>query len=523
MILRYLRYCGMHSIRLVSLALFLSLTACNVVIDPGYYLADTEAFTGVVQVTFDGDAFLYEDEGDLFSDPVPIQLKKVDSTLTTVRFVDGRSCDVAMVPYVMPDYLRPSGIQLYRTPQFQYEERHGVPYGQALGFWNSYPGRNESALITFGRKTLEWLSKRKSVGLEMDLYYPTDDHADSRPLLLLIHGGAFFNGDKETEGLVRWARHFASLGYVVSSINYRIGFRPTPNEVERAGYRAVQDANAAVRFLLKADSLAIDPRRVFVAGTSAGAITALNLAYMMDKDRPEITRGGLVGDEGRIDAIVPPDTGRVSVRAVGNLWGAVADTAMLFNRRVPVISYHSENDPIVPYKSEHPFGNLFNSSEMPLVRAILSSLPLEGELELNKLVFPRMHGSYVVDRVLRSQGVHSELHTSHDLRHTLHVNDADEIIPEVFQEIQDGMEAFFSSEMAPCPISLHQDRQNPQLFHIDASEVERCYWKAEGGVILEKTDNSVRVLMLSGLPEHSVTASGIYRSGMAFNETVKVE
>lgn len=513
----------MHLMRFVPLALFLLLTACRDEIDPGFYLANTESVNGVVQVTFDGEAFLYEDEGSLFSDPVSIQLEKVDSTLTTVRFVDGRSFDVALTPYVTPDFLRPSGTPLYRSPQYQYKERHGIPYGQALGFWTSYPGRNENALITFGRKTLEWLSKRKTVGLEMDLYYPIDDHADSRPLLLLIHGGAFFNGDKETEGLVRWAQHFASLGYVVSSINYRIGFRPTPNEVERAGYRAVQDANAAVRFLLKADSLSIDPRLVFVAGTSAGAITALNLAYMMDKDRPEITRGGLVGDEGRIDAIVPPDSGRVSVRAVGNLWGAVNDTAMLFNRRIPVISFHSENDPIVPYKSEHPFGDLFNPSEMPLVRAILSALPLEGDIQLNKLVFPMMHGSYVVDRVLRSQGVHSELHTSHELRHTLHVNDADEIIPEVFQEIQDAMEAFFSSEMAPCPISLHQDQQNPQLFHIDASEVERCYWRAEGGVILEKTDNTVRVLMLSGFPEHSVSASGLYRSGMAFYETVKVD
>ena len=507
----------------VYLSMFLLLPACTERFDSGYYIADTENLTGVIQVTFDGDAFLFEDKGNLYSDPVSIKLTKKDSSLTTIRFVDGRSYDVALTPYVVPDYLRPSGVPLYRTPRYQYEERHGVPYGQALGFWNSYPGRNENALITFGRKTLDWLSRRKMLDLEMDLYYPTDDYADSRPLLLLIHGGAFFNGDKETEGLVRWARHFASLGYVVSSINYRIGFRPTLNEVERAGYRAVQDANAAVRFLLKADSLAIDPCLVFVAGTSAGAITALNLAYMMDKDRPEITRGGMLGDEGRIDAIVPPDTCKFSIRAVGNLWGAVADTAMLYNRQVPVISFHSENDPIVPFKSEHPFGKLFDPSESPIISSLLSMIPVEGTIALNELVFPKMHGSYVIDRVLQNRGVHSELHASVEPRHTLYVNDADEIIPEIFQEIQDGMEAFFSSEMTPCPISLHQDRQDPQLFHIDASEVERCYWKAEGGVVLEKTDNSVRVLMLSGASEHSVAVSGLYRSGMAFYETVKLD
>ena len=109
-------------IRYFPLALFLLLTACREEIDPGFYLANTESVNGVVQVTIDGETFLYEDEGNLFSDPVSIQLEKVDSTLTTVRFVDGRSFDVALTPYVTPDYLRPSGTPLYRTPQYQYKE-----------------------------------------------------------------------------------------------------------------------------------------------------------------------------------------------------------------------------------------------------------------------------------------------------------------------------------------------------------------------------------------------------------------
>ena len=497
--------------------------------NPGYYVVHSDQVSGFVQVTDWDAAFLYEDNGRLYSSPVAVKLETfVDDV--TISLPDGRLYSARLEPYKEPDIPRLEDSGRYRKSRYRVSVERNRVYGHALGFWNEYPSTDENALITFGRKTLEWLSSRKDVDLTMDIYSPANDKEQSRPILLMIQGGAFFNGDKKVEGLVRWARHFASLGYVVASINYRLGFRPTSNEVTRAGYRAVQDANAAVRYLLDRNDLAIDPGRVFVAGTSAGAITALNLAYMQDKDRPAITRGGMLGDEGRINSVSPQYRKSFTVRAVGNLWGAVADTAMLFNKdlRIPVISYHSERDPIVPYKSDHPFGSLFNFLEFPIFKSIIddavsSFLPIDGSVnwsDVNKWVFPEMHGSYVVDRVLRSRGIHTELHPSKDPRHTLHENDKGEIIENIHKDIQDGMEAFFASEMSPAPVTLRQDPDDVRTFRIVSSDVDKCYWKVENGVILARNKSAIRVLMQAGCSHYSVTVCGTYRSGGTFDETI---
>lgn len=546
-------------------------------IDPGFYIVHSDVVSGFVQVTFQEESFLYWNDGALFAKPISVRLEssiegfemsrsggrnsntrlnpniekaldrltggrkstnrsevplEKEGSKTVMRLADGRHYDVQLEPYQVPEFYRPRGSRPFCSSRYRVKEEHNKVYGHALGFWNNYPDRNESALIVFGRKTFECFSSRKDVNLAMDIYSPANDNATVRPLLLLIHGGAFFNGDKEVEAMVLWAKHFASLGYVVASINYRLGFRPTCNEVERAGYRAVQDANAAVRYLLERKDLAIDPRLVFVAGTSAGAITALNLAYMQEKDRPAITRGGLLGDEGKIDSINPESKNEFVVRAVGNMWGAVADTSILYNARIPVISFHSERDPIVPYKSDHPFGSMFHFVEIPLIHSLIETaittfLPIDGPLQLggiNEWLFPMMHGSYVIDRVLRNRGIRTELHSSLDSRHSLHQDERGRIIQSVFTEIQDGMESFFSKEMTPSPVFLCQDRIDSQVFRIDASDVAECYWKVDNGIILWKNDNSIRVLMMAGFSPHSVTVSGTYRwSGLAFCETIDLD
>ena len=90
----------------------------------------------------------------------------------------------------------------------------------------------------------------KDLDLTMDVYLPKDTKASLRPLLVLIHGGAFYNGDKTDKGFPLWAKYFAGMGYVVASVNYRLGFRLNTAAVERAGFRAVQDVDAAIRYLI---------------------------------------------------------------------------------------------------------------------------------------------------------------------------------------------------------------------------------------------------------------------------------
>jgi hypothetical protein len=96
------------------------------------------------------------------------------------------------------------------------------------------------------------------------------------PGLLIIHGGGWESGDKGeyTEA----SRYFASRGYVVYDIQYRLtGEARFPAQVDD-----VECALGYMRAHAAADGL--DPERVAVMGRSAGAHLALLAAYRAARD-----------------------------------------------------------------------------------------------------------------------------------------------------------------------------------------------------------------------------------------------
>ncbi len=122
------------------------------------------------------------------------------------------------------------------------------------------------------------------VALKMDLYRPVGDTATKRPVVIWVHGGSFCCGDKIAADMVDLATNFAKLGYVTASINYRLlatsacsGSNVTQNCVV-AAMAAQHDAQAAVRwFRANAASYGIDPTRIGIGGSSAGAVTSVEV------------------------------------------------------------------------------------------------------------------------------------------------------------------------------------------------------------------------------------------------------
>jgi dienelactone hydrolase len=130
--------------------------------------------------------------------------------------------------------------------------------------------------------------------LYLDLVMPklAVDPETARPAMVWIHGGGFKAGGKKaaTNHAVEWA----SRGYVVVNIDYRLdqdnrcqdiqdGVTVPPTEIEQcrnAIIAAQHDAQAAVRWLrANAGQLDLDPTKIAVMGASAGAVTAVNVAY----------------------------------------------------------------------------------------------------------------------------------------------------------------------------------------------------------------------------------------------------
>jgi predicted esterase len=169
------------------------------------------------------------------------------------------------------------------------------------------------------------------VQLKMDEYSPTGDVATHRPAMVWVHGGSFSGGDKTSGELVDEATTLAKTGYVNVSINYRLepggcsASGPTPECLSAIG-EAQQDAQTAVRFLrTNAASFGIDPTRIAIGGSSAGAITALQVGYSSGEDAT------------------------AAVRAAVSLSGANL-LASIGPGDAPALLFHGTSDTVVPYQ-----------------------------------------------------------------------------------------------------------------------------------------------------------------------------
>ncbi|HTM53652.1 MAG TPA: alpha/beta hydrolase [Pirellulales bacterium] len=179
--------------------------------------------------------------------------------------------------------------------------------------------------------------------LKLDLALPKDV-SGKRPCILWIHGGAWRGGSKsEFEGPLRAS---AKAGYVAATISYRL----VPKSIFPA---QVEDSKCAVRWLrANADSLGIDPERIGVVGSSAGAHLALMLGAMNDEDGLQ-GEGGSPGVSSRVRAVVsfagPTDLTLPFPDASKNLLadfiGGPQAEKMEVARRASPITYVDSSDP----------------------------------------------------------------------------------------------------------------------------------------------------------------------------------
>jgi acetyl esterase/lipase len=179
--------------------------------------------------------------------------------------------------------------------------------------------------------------------LILDLARPKDA-TGKLPCILWIHGGAWRAGSKaEFENPLRRS---AELGYVAASINYRL----VPKYIFPA---QVEDAKCAVRWLrANAETLGIDPERIGVVGSSAGAHLALMLGTMNAEDGLE-GEGGSPGVSSRVSAVVSfagptdltiplPDA---SKNLLADFIGGPQPEKMAAARRASPITYVDSSDP----------------------------------------------------------------------------------------------------------------------------------------------------------------------------------
>jgi acetyl esterase/lipase len=149
--------------------------------------------------------------------------------------------------------------------------------------------------------------------LQADIYRPAADPAICRVGVVWVHGGGFTQASRNGTAERAWGAALAGRGYVFMSIDYRLVAA------------AIDDATTAVRWLrAAATQWGVDPGRLIVGGTSAGAMTALGSALTAPiEDRPCAV-----------------------VSVSGDL-----DRAWVGDDPVPALFVHGDQDSLVPFQS----------------------------------------------------------------------------------------------------------------------------------------------------------------------------
>ncbi|MDA1092658.1 MAG: alpha/beta hydrolase [Acidobacteria bacterium] len=201
---------------------------------------------------------------------------------------------------------------------------------------------------------------------KLDLYLPANASGPV-PVLLMIHGGGWVAGTKESQ-LLR-AMPYLEMGWAVANVTYRLV------QVSRAP-AAIEDCLCALQWIARnADNYNFDLSRIVTTGNSAGGHLALTTGMVPASSGlgRECTSGSFTG---------PPTVPTVTVAAIIN-WYGITDVGDLLHGEntkgyavqwlggladrdavarqaspltyvraglPPVLTIHGDADPVVPYQ-----------------------------------------------------------------------------------------------------------------------------------------------------------------------------
>lgn len=193
--------------------------------------------------------------------------------------------------------------------------------------------------------------------LRLDIYQPTESDG-LRPAIVVVHGGAWFHGDKSNYAFGLHDRWLAAQGYVVFDVQYRLSGRwPAP----------LADVKCAIRWVkANAARYGVDPNRVALIGRSAGAHLALMAAYTPNDPRyspgclststlDESVQAVVVSDAPADLRLWPAERGSAIEQLLGGLPGEIphvyedaSPVSLVRPGLPPTLIIHGQRDRTVP-------------------------------------------------------------------------------------------------------------------------------------------------------------------------------
>jgi predicted esterase len=381
-----------------------------------------------------------------------------------------------------------------------------VEYGNAPGFYSSKTiekrdNKSYNQVLFDVAEGVTGNLFRGKIPLEMDIYQPQGDQIKNRPCLVLLHAGAFIAGDKRDELVSKLATDYAKRGYVVASVNYRLGYVFLPgrySNLERAMYNAVQDVRASLRYLsYNHKELGIDPDMFFLGGHSAGGILSLTTAFMDETEVWPSARGSLIriqSDLGCLDCSTNELYGPFKIKGVINMWGALDNLNIIKpHNQIPILSIHGDEDRVVPYGYDFPFTNVSSRASAFFSR--------------------RIHGSSSILNHTNTLGIDHTLYTFVGWGHEPHFDENHKLIDENYSIIDTQMLSFLNKgvfkplDRITGPFSISRNDRVPE-YRVVPNNYDEYFFRCDGCLIISESPFSARIVWLDGTEQLQLHVAG---------------
>lgn len=216
---------------------------------------------------------------------------------------------------------------------------------------------SSSLQVRAQKVTVDYATRDTQI-LRMDIYQPLNGQSQN-PCVVFVFGGAFYTGQRDAKIYQNYFRSLADSGFVVASIDYRLGLKDLkkpPSLFNRkplvyAIEMAVEDLFTATSYLIDhAAEYHIDTSKIIASGSSAGAITALTADF---QKRNHLKYASLLPRDFQYAGIIS---------FAGAIYSNTGKPAYK-TKPAPMLLFHGNKDDVVPFKKISLFGTgMYGSS-----------------------------------------------------------------------------------------------------------------------------------------------------------------
>ncbi|MGO4537396.1 prolyl oligopeptidase family serine peptidase [Paenibacillus sp. 2TAB19] len=162
--------------------------------------------------------------------------------------------------------------------------------------------------------------------LKLDVYEPTNDNNNRRPVFIFIHGGGYKEGSKSDAATI--SNELAKRGYVVVSMDYRLKKDPFVH-FQRTLSDAYEDISDVIGWIShNAEAYRMDAEQLAIGGDSAGGYLSMNVVNEYLKRDPSIVH---------------------SIFAIVDIYGGKLENSV-DEQLPPILMIHGTIDQLIPYQ-----------------------------------------------------------------------------------------------------------------------------------------------------------------------------